>query len=174
MDLNTVITKLMESGWKAEPLNIAAVKPLTEALNTRLHNIPELLYKLIFSFQYCTNKEDTAWFVVRPELLKEYNDDPFSWDEFERLSYDAAIDDSDRERVSSFWRGHFCFFMSVKSGYVHISVVTKGQDAGRIVFGYEPDFEAVSVLANSIEEFFVLLIEHISGIKENEYLGCIL
>ena len=168
------LSVLTQFGWvckEAETKNSFVVLP--EPQQGRSSGLPDLLSNLIISYELLANNNDTAWFITY-NILQSQSENSFSWNEFEKESLNSAISQNDIEKVNKFWDSHFCFFMSVKSGYAHISIVTSGDKKGQIVWGEEPEYEEVSFLARTYNEFCSILIEHVSGVKKNEILDIIL
>lgn len=166
---------LKESGWELEiNNNEISVDLLSEKIRNRISNVPYELKELMSSVNILENSDATAWFITNQDLLEKNEEDPFAWNEFEKQSLEASIDEKSKEPIIQFWESHFCFLMSVKTGYSHISIVTKGNEKGKIVFGFEPEYEEVNVLANDFEEFCQIMIDHINDSKFNEYLEQIL
>ncbi len=101
----------------------------------------------------CTDATQTTWFLCQ----QDYNSGSsraFSWDEWEQLSLRAA--DGKPEwiaEIRSFWDTHFPFMYSVHSGYAFYAVCTAEDGFGKIVEGYEPEFEDVTEVADSFDEF---------------------
>lgn len=170
-----VIDFLKESGWQLEiNNNDISFDLLSEKIRIRTLNVPHELKQLMSSLKILENTDATAWFITNNDLTQKNDESSFAWDEFEQQSLDASIDKKSKEPIIQFWESHFCFLMSVKTGYSHISVVTKGIEKGKIVFGFEPEYEQVTVLANDFGEFCQIVIDHISDLKFNEYLEQIL
>lgn len=157
-----------------EAKNKKMITEFPEPQRMRITGLPASLTNLIMSYDLLANKNDTVWFITYELLLAEQDENSFSWNEFEKESLNAAISQNDMAKVSEFWSNHFCFIMSVKSGYIHISIVTKGENKGQIVWGEEPQYEDINVLAKTYDEFFSILTKHISGVKKNEILNIIL
>lgn len=109
------------------------------------------------------------------DILQEKHDESyFSWNEFEKDSLNFAMNQEDTENIKTFWDAHFCFIMSVKSGYSHISIVTEGDNKGQIIWGSEPEYENVNFLAQTYDEFCSMLVKHVNGTEENEVFNIIL
>jgi hypothetical protein len=87
--------------------------------------------------------EETKWFLCiddyRPK--SEYS---FHWNEFERVSLEAA--DEWTRSVRAFWDAHCPFFMAVDGLYAYYAFDI--QD-GSVVSGNEPEFEDVKIVAKS-------------------------
>ncbi|WP_149205760.1 hypothetical protein [Flavobacterium johnsoniae] len=166
-----VINFLKELGWEVE-LSDSKVSfdLLSEKIKNRISNLPHELKQLMSSVNTLANADDTAWFITNIDLVKENDENSFAWNEFEQQSLDASLNERDKEKIIQFWESHFCFLISVKNGYSHISVVTKGSEEGKIVIGFEPEYEEVTILCDDFDEFCKIIINHINNIEVNEYL----
>jgi hypothetical protein len=89
--------------------------------------------------------DETAWFLSAADYAG-MADSAFAWDEFKRLSLDAALDDEDRQAISTFWDRHLPVLMSVAGDYEFLAI---DQSTGAVVHGIEPEFEVVTVVADS-------------------------
>ena len=78
--------------------------------------------------------------------LRRHGRQRLAWDEFKHLSLDAALDDEDRQGIHTFWDRHLPVLMSVAGDYEFLAI---DQDTGAVVHGIEPEFEAVTVVADS-------------------------
>ncbi|SUB84222.1 Uncharacterised protein [Pragia fontium] len=169
--LNSFQDNLIKHGWVVERFNKRKkIDLLPEVQQSRIANIPDSLMDIILSYDAFTNDSDTAWFVTYSSLVNK-DEDAFTWNEYELQSIDAAMSQKNIDNTKDFWSKHFCFMMSVKGGYSHISIVTSGDDIGKIFWGEEPEYEEVSFLANNFEEFSIMLSEHVAGIKNNAILA---
>jgi hypothetical protein len=170
--LNDELLVLSQFGWTVEPSDDESVcSKFSGHEKNRSGNIPERLMDLICKFNVCANKEDTAWFVTH-ENFGDVSENEFAWNEFEIQSIEAALDDDDlKNDVSNFWNSHFCFLMSVKSGYSHMSIKTRGDNIGNVVWGFEPEYEEASFFAASFDEFMGILVRHVTGKEINSTLS---
>jgi len=84
----------------------------------------------------------------------------FRWDEWERLSLDAACDDAKFiTEIRAFWDCHFPFLFSVHSGYAYHAICTAADQFGHVVEGYEPLFEEALPVADSFESFLTAFLD---------------
>ncbi|TBM24738.1 hypothetical protein [Hafnia paralvei] len=166
---------LTQFGWVCKKAKIKnTLTDLPEPQRIKTSKLPESLINLMISYELVTNKKDTAWFITNDILRAPQNENSFSWNEFEKESLKAAMSQDEATKVNDFWSNHFCFIMSVKSGYMHISIIIRGDKKGQIVWGGEPEYEDTIILAQSYDEFCSILVEHITGVKINEILNIIL
>ena len=89
--------------------------------------------------------DESVWFLSAADYAGTA-DSAFAWDEFKHLSLDAALDDEDRQGIHTFWDRHLPVLMSVAGDYEFLAI---DQDTGAVVHGIEPEFEAVTVVADS-------------------------
>jgi hypothetical protein len=98
----------------------------------------------------CANAEETKWFLC----LDDYRPKPegdFRWDEFERISLEAAAgDDEWAHSIRAFWDTHCPFFMAVDGLYAYYAFDMRD---GSVVSGNEPEFEDIKTVAKSFSDF---------------------
>ncbi len=89
------------------------------------------------------------WFNCYDEFIGN-SDIAFKWNVFETISLEAAEDDLNWQKdIRLFWDNHLPIIMSVADTYSYYAMNLNG----KIVFGMEPEFEEVKIIANSFEEF---------------------
>ena len=138
-------------GWKVE-LQAHEVQ-LPPAIRKRFPQIPHDVVGFISQVKTCVRKDDTAWMLCVEDFVRN---EGFRWDEFERLSLDAASDDVEWQgRITSFWNDHLPVVISCKGEYCYFAVRLKD---GVVVRGDEPEFEETTEVAKS----FGALLEAIS------------
>ncbi len=106
----------------------------------------------------CEDAEQKAWFLCEADYA-ESRGAAFRWDEWERMSLDAAGDDAEfADAVRAFWDAHLPFMLSVRDGYAYFAVRTAADGFGTIVRGREPEFEVASTIADSFAEFVASVV----------------
>ena len=100
------------------------------------------------SFGELSSADQTVWFLSR----EDYNvsGEPFAWDEFRRISIEAAVSEPERHEIAAFWREHVPILLGVAGDYWYLAV----RSDGVVVSGREPEFEATDQIA---PDFRVLL-----------------
>lgn len=114
-----------------------------------------LFCEFITYFSKLANREDTKWFLCVGDYRAPENENEFTWDEFHRISVENAYDDEQRGEIEKFWKNHLPFLMSVSGGYGYWALEL---DSGKIVHGFEPMFEEVTVAAKSFEDFLKKIV----------------
>ena len=147
-----LVQRLEEAGWtvvrRDGPLQ------LPRGLSTRYRGLPAAYLAFLSQVERRRNSEDTAWFLCEPDY-RGASDSDFKWNEVEEQSLEASEDNERlREHIVSFWNDHLPILLSVASGYAHLSIRVS---TGEVVIGHEPEYEEVSVVCRSFEEFIVLL-----------------
>lgn len=117
--------------------------------------IPTSYLEFLKKFKSLSNADESRWFISAEEFSGN-SDSAFSWDEFEKMSLDAAMTDRDAEDVRTFWGRHLPIMMAVDGDYQYIALDRR---SGAVVHGVEPDFESVSNLADSFDGFMVAVME---------------
>ncbi|MFO0968688.1 MAG: hypothetical protein U0793_24285 [Gemmataceae bacterium] len=130
---------------------------MPSAVSARHPKLPAAFSKFVGGLTSCLNHGETAWFLCEADYSGT-SGAAFVWDEWERLSLDAAGDDPRfAAKVRSFWDAHLPFLLSVRDGYAYFAIRTAADGFGRVVAGREPEFEEASRVAGSFEEFLELL-----------------
>lgn len=154
MGLMAVIDKnqLRHQGWTVEEQPGHQFR-LPAAVAARYPRLPDALVGFLSGLTHCVDRSETTWFLCQGDYDGS-NDVAYRWDEWERCSLDAANGDARlMSRIRAFWDIHFPFLFSVQAGYAYHAVCTAGDRFGQVVAGREPEFEEVSVVADSFECF---------------------
>lgn len=149
MDFTTTISALRRAGWGFEP-------PLDEQrpVPRSLLGFPAAFGAWTVAFSRLANADDTVWFLS-VEDYRGTADSAFAWNEFEKLSLDAAVDPEQTAAVAAFWAGHLPVLLSVGGDYEYLAI----RSDGRIVHGGGPEFEETSVVADDFEALLTELAE---------------
>lgn len=151
------IELLLQKGWSFSSLTEKQGDDLSSASNRALNLIkatPQSFQAFIHSFQELSSSGEDSWFLSYPDYL-ESNDAGFSWNEYEKLSIQAAEEDGDDEEkafLTEFWNSYLPFAYSLRNGYAYLAIGIFGANKGKIIYGREPMFEEFSVEAESFEE----------------------
>jgi hypothetical protein len=143
------INDLRHHNWKSIPL--AGMTNTT--VPSRYKSIPDELIQFISSYGVLSNHNETQWLLSIVDYTKE-RFEGFRWNEFELISIQAAEEDEEwKEQIRSFWDAHLPIYMSVEGAYSYAAYCCSGKNAGDYVYGNEPEFEEVSVVAHTLAEF---------------------
>ena len=164
--LLNVTSKLQEQKWRTDNY----IQPLpslsfNDNFTNRYHKLPEDFRFFLSHIQSAMSYDEQSWFLC----VNDYNDnssDSFKWNQYEEISLSAAREDNDAAwmvRIKSFWDCYLPILLSVRSGYSYIAIGVCDNNFGQIFHGIEPEFEEVTLLANSFPEF----LEHF--IQSNGY-----
>ncbi|RVW08411.1 hypothetical protein EGT67_15895 [Prescottella agglutinans] len=135
------VAALRSAGWVHEPAPRGA-RPVPDVLAS----FPDVQQTWASSFSRLSSPDDAVWFLA----LDDYTDSAdaaFAWNEFETLGREAAVSDDDAAAVAEFWRRHCPILCSVRGDYSYLAI---GVD-GAIVHGVEPEFEATTAVADSLD-----------------------
>lgn len=121
-------------------------------------NRPPAFESFLEGLFLCVDAAQETWFLCEPDYFRT-SDAGFHWDEWERLSLDAAAGMPRVEAaVRAFWDHHLPFMMSVGDGYSYHAIRTVEPGFGHIVAGREPEFEEATLVAESFESFLESLV----------------
>jgi hypothetical protein len=158
---------LQDRGWRIE--RSASREPLLPVeVARRYPRLPVELTRFLERIESCVNVDENVWFLCRADYRRT-DEQGFRWDEFERMSLEAASGDLEwQAQVRSFWNRHFPFMMAVHSDYDYLAVNLEERSYGAVVHGSGPEFEETSIVAASFAQFTTLLRETAAG-HSDEY-----
>jgi hypothetical protein len=152
-----LIERLRKKGWIVSE-RVAQPLRLPPEIAARHPKVPISLADFLGSVSACENASHTEWFLCEADYAGT-SGSAFRWDEWERMSLEAAGDDSRlAAHVRAFWDAYLPFMLSVRDGYAYYAVRTVADGFGRVVMGREPEFENASVMAESFEGFLDSLL----------------
>ncbi|MEC0090800.1 SMI1/KNR4 family protein [Paenibacillus macquariensis] len=147
-----------EHGWELTDKSQYELN-LNERIAARYKEIPEGYLEFLKRVKTCVTPSEKTWFVCEDEY-NDNSDTAFKWNEFELLSLEAAESDEKwKSEITSWWDNYLPIVMSVDDGYSFYAIDLTN-DRGAIVQGYEPEFEEVEKIANSLEDFFQLIMSN--------------
>jgi hypothetical protein len=152
MNRAAIITHLREQGWTVEAQEGQSFR-LPATIAARYPRLPDSLVEFLSGLKQCADASKTTWFLCQSDY-EGTSGSAFRWDEWERLSLDAARGDAGYiSEIRAFWDSHFPVLFSVHSGYAFHAVCTASGRFGQVVEGHEPEFEEVLPIADSFESF---------------------
>lgn len=132
---------------------------LNESILDRYKKIPNNYLDFLKIIKQAISPNEKTWFICEDEYNNN-SDIAFKWNEFEIMSLEVAEDDQEwKEEIIAWWDKHLPIIMSVDDGYSFYAIDLT-DDKECIVKGYEPEFEEVEKVADSIEEFFDLIMSN--------------
>jgi hypothetical protein len=150
-----VTNKLQEKKWYIKSYMESVKIVFNEDFTNRFFLLPEDFKFFVSHIKSAVSNDEQSWFLC----FDDYNNpeaDSFQWDQYEKISLDAAKEENDSVWVSeikSFWDCYLPIMISLRSGYSYIAIGVCDNNFGKIFHGIEPDFEKVTLLANSLTEF---------------------
>lgn len=154
---NEFIKWAKDKGWDIT-FKLKSELELNNSLITRYKGISSCYVEFLKAVKQCITPSEKTWFLCE-DNYNNISNIAFKWNEFELISLEAAEDDREwKEEIVSWWDKHLPIVMSVGEGYSFYAIDLV-DDIGSIVQGFEPEFEEVEKVANSIEDFFDLIIE---------------
>ncbi|WP_306220165.1 SMI1/KNR4 family protein [Cohnella sp. WQ 127256] len=158
MKCNEFISWTKDNGWDITDKSEYELK-LNASIASRYKEIPEGYLDFLKRVKECITPSEKTWFICEDEYNNN-SDSAFKWNEFEVLSLEAAENDEKwKSEITSWWDNYLPIVMSVDDGYSFYAIDLTN-DIGAIVQGYEPEFEEVEKIANSLEDFFQLIISN--------------
>ncbi len=119
--------------------------------------IPYEYLEFIKQIKQCISSSKKSWLICE----EEYNgksDIAFKWNDFEILSLEAAENDLEwKSEIKNWWNRYFPILMSVNNGYSFYAIDTE-DEKGAIVYGSEPEFEEVDIVADNFMEFLDMIV----------------
>ena len=110
-------------------------------------------FKFLSYFEKCLSENMQSWFLCENEYNKESTETEFGWNDMELMGLAAtADDDEEHESIKNWWDNYIPILFSTRDGYSHFSMSLQESSFGQIVEGYEPMFEDVLVVADSLSE----------------------
>ena len=153
--IERVYRRLEKDGWKVVRQG-ASPAGLPAHLTHRYHDLPAEWAGFAGRIRVCANADETTWFLCANDF-EEQSGDAFRWDELERISLQAALDDKDaawQSAIESFWNDHLPICLSVADGYGYYAI---RMSDGAVVQGSEPEFEETAEAAPSFAQFLEMI-----------------
>ena len=155
-EIQQALERLANAGWSVE------FQPERRSIRAevlrRYEWMPLELLDFFCEVKQVCSPDERAWFLTG-ENFNESDGFAFAWNEWERLSLDAAQEDDDEawaQEIREFWDGRLPIFTSVKSGYAYFAMDKTSRE---VVQGEEPVFEESSRIAGSFAELLGMLAE---------------
>lgn len=121
-------------------------------LTKRYPKIPEEYLEFLKNIKGCISADEKAWFFDINDFSNN-SDSAFKWNEIEEMCLLEAEDDDEwKEEIIGFWDEHIPIVFSLRDGYAYYAI-NVGDKFGAIVYGIEPEFEEVEVIAPTFKEF---------------------
>lgn len=153
MELALFIDWVEKHGWKSQPPKGAL---LAEHPILSKYALPAELLEFWGGFSRLESADECTWFLFPDDYKDGTDPNEFAWNEFERISLEAALDDDGAAAVREWWSRHLPILMSVKGGYSFYAIDISTE---KIVRGFEPEFEEVSTAAESFADFLDKIIK---------------
>lgn len=140
------------NGWNVEISD--EKRELPKSIIERYEFIPRDWLDFIRCFKVCVNGADNIWFNLTNDF--EDSDNAFQWNEFERISLEAAAgDDNWQSDIRGFWDNYLPVVMSVGGGYHYYAICIK---TGEIFEGRDPEFEETEICAMNFTDFIEKIV----------------
>lgn len=153
MDQADIVARLRRLGWTVEERSDWTFR-LPPEVAARHPHVPAALTEFLSGLSACVNRTQTEWFLCEADFHGT-SGGAFRWDEWERMSLEAAGNAAETAEVRAFWDAHLPFLLSVRDGYAYLAVRTAPDGFGRVVAGREPEFEEASLVAGIFEQFLL-------------------
>jgi len=151
---------LQRSGWVIELKETPSLE-LPAKIVDRFPYFPGDLHMFLNVVKSCVNARQTAWLLCEDDYNGENSRSAFSWDDFERMSVQAAQGQPDwLGEIDQFWRRYLPIAQSVQSGYAYLAMDMSDPNTSTVIYGREPEFEEPGYICGSFEQ----LIRIIAGV----------
>jgi hypothetical protein len=128
----------------------------------------ESLWNFLCDVKDCVSPSEQAWFLTYKDLEV---DKLYPYSMFRDISIESADDDKRLiGEIKEFWRSHIPFLFSVKTGYAYFAICLNSEDFGKVVCGFEPEFEEINCFCDNFSGFMEILMLHISKKSVNNTL----
>lgn len=139
-----------KEGWN---ISVSGKSPLPDSILQR-YRIPLEWLAFIENLTICEDSSTETWFLTPADYFEKA--DGFQWNEFEQQSLEAAgTDVLLQKEITSYWDTHLPIILSVKDGYSYYAINVEN---GKVVVGYEPEYEESDVVAADFYEFIERVI----------------
>ncbi|GGH20469.1 SMI1/KNR4 family protein [Paenibacillus segetis] len=147
-----------ENGWDVTQKSSFQLN-LNGSIKSRYIEIPNEYLDFLSVVKHCISPNEKTWFICEDEFNNS-SDIAFKWNEYELLSLEAAMDDVIwKSEITTWWDSYLPIVMSVHDGYSFYAI-DLSNDKGAIVRGYEPEFEEVEKVADSLDQFLELMMSN--------------
>jgi len=131
---------------------------LSQTIIDRYPNLPKDYLDFLADLDYAETKDEKSWF----NTIGDFNgttDSGFRWNEFELMVLEDYTDETDANAkiIIDFWNNHIPILMSCKNYYCYFAICLAPANYGKIVYGNEPEFEEIEIVATDFHEFIVML-----------------
>ena len=148
--MHTIIHHLKEHGWLIVEGRSQA---LPHQIVARYSDLADYYFSIIQDVQYCLSPDKKQWFLTVPHYVGQA-DSALRWNEIEQESLETAMGDRKwQAEIEAFWNDHFPIYQSVRGRYEYAAISLVKERYGQVVMGYEPEYETVKVVAESVEAF---------------------
>jgi hypothetical protein len=144
------------AGWRIERRDETRRLTLPPDVIERYGSLPPSYEAFIAGVNRASSADDGVWFVCEPDL-DERDPKAFAWNEIEKMALASATDAAEKQRITSFWDRHFPIMMAPNGDYDYVAIVVTGVGQGSVVHGFAPEWEEVDRVADSFENWLLML-----------------
>ncbi len=163
--LGALLAAAKSAGWTVETRD-SRTPAFDTAFRQRYPRLVPGHVEFLKSVSVCMNAEKTTWFLCESDYeTKGTSADGFRWNEYETMSLETAKDDASwQQKIRKFWDSHLPILLSVKAGdYDYVAVDLSKRAFGTVVHGVSPEFEEVSTLSTTFEDFLKAFTDALRG-----------
>ncbi len=149
--INQFLAWAKEKGWKIQ--DRTCIDPdFPSNIIARYKKIPDEFIQFISLVDVCAMPDEKSWFLCISDY-SETSDSAFSWNEYEKMSLEAAKDDCEwKKEITEYWDRHLPVALCVRNDYAYYALDV-GADFGAVLYSFEPYFEEGEKVASSFLEF---------------------
>ncbi len=149
--------------WIRDPVSHVDADALAAVLSRYRLRRDSDVWQWITSFDRLITRDEKQWFLSHRDFIQASAPEAFAWNEYELMSLEAAEEDSDwKANICRFWDQHLPLYLDVRSDYrALVARIADGHAVG-IFESMGPDFEEVTLIADSIAVMRQLILEQAS------------
>lgn len=150
----------IRNGWSFE-LNTVDIDPYKNPILNAYNSIGKIENYIPFLKKYSKMESDDqcTWFLLENDFKSNADLTGFTWNEFEKISLKAAINNEEKIFIEKWWKTHLPIILSVNGEYSFYAIDLCDK-IGAVVYGSEPEFENTQIIANNFDEFLYKVISH--------------
>jgi hypothetical protein len=121
----------------------------------RLGPLPPSYRTFLSEVSVATSADGGVWFLCEDDYRRR-DENGFGWDAIEDMALQHAAVEDERQRIVDFWDCHLPIMMAPGGDHDFLAIAL-GDERGAVVHGRAPDWEDVTLVADSLEGWLSML-----------------